>query len=84
MSESLFKLEIISQTLTQSFMVEWVEINSPTGNFIVAAEHDDIFSLLKKRENFTYKIPNEEPKSLDVLYGGMFRFESNAGVALID
>jgi F0F1-type ATP synthase epsilon subunit len=84
MSESLFKLEIVSQTLTQSLMVEWVEINSPTGNFVVAAEHDDIFSLLKKREKFTYKTPNEEPKSLDILYGGIFRFANNTGVVLID
>lgn len=71
MNSKAFKLEIISPTKTETISIFWIEVESPTGSFLVGAGHSPIISILKKNSRLTYKIDTSEEVSREV-YGGMF------------
>jgi F0F1-type ATP synthase epsilon subunit len=75
-----FELEIISPDKSEIFIVEWIKIESPTGNFIVGPDHSPLVSLLKNRGKITYKEENKKETIIDS-YGGIFSVsESNAQI----
>ncbi|MBU1007804.1 hypothetical protein KKA53_01865 [Candidatus Dependentiae bacterium] len=78
-----FELEIIKQTESKKVSILWVEIQSPTGNFVVGPEHHPLVSLLKHRGKLTYKEYNGNETSLDT-YGGIFKVANNKATALLD
>lgn len=78
-----FELEIVRQTETKKVSILWVEVQSPTGNFIVGPEHHPLVSLLKHKSKLTYKAYSGGETSIDV-YGGLFKVANNKAVALLD
>jgi F0F1-type ATP synthase epsilon subunit len=83
MSRSTFIFRLISPTMTQEIMVEWVEIESPTGSFLVGADHSPLISLIKKKSLLSYKKTGEPIASLEAS-GGIFKVSENIAIALLD
>lgn len=83
MMSKTFRLEIISPTKTETASVFWIEIESPTGSFLVGANHAPIISILKKNSRLTYKVDTTEEISREI-YGGMFEVTDNVARILLE
>jgi F0F1-type ATP synthase epsilon subunit len=84
MENRYFTLEIISPTDLKELTIEWVEIESPTGSFVVGPSHSPIISTLKKRGFLTYKPKDQEPIKIEVMSGGLFKAAGNKAILLLD
>jgi F0F1-type ATP synthase epsilon subunit len=83
MEQYYFTLEIISPTNTEVHSVEWVEIESPTGSFLVGPGHSQLISVIKQKSSVLYKKTNAEECSLNI-QKGVFYVKNNKAVALVD
>jgi len=59
--ETSFTLEIVASTQSEIHSIEWVEIESPNGSFLVGPDHMPLISLIKKRS--TLPTVKQTPKS---------------------
>ena len=83
MKGKAFTLEIISPTNTEKFSIFWVEIESPTGSFLVAIDHSPLISVLKKQSRLTYKTDMSKQFSREI-YGGMFEVSNNLARVILE
>jgi len=83
MNTDAFELEIVKQTESKKISILWLEIESPTGNFVVGPGHYPLFSLLKYKGTLTYKEYSGGEISLDT-YGGIFKVANNKAMVLMD
>lgn len=77
-----FELEIVKQNESKKISVLWVEVESPTGNFVVGPNHSPLVSLLKYRGILKYQEYNGPEASIDT-YGGILKVEENRTIVLI-
>ena len=73
---ALVKVEIFSPTNSTSFNVHWIEIDSPTGFFVVGAGHQNTLSLLKPGGSLMYESEDSNQVSLTVP-GGIAIIQNN-------
>ena len=78
-----FELEIIHKTESKTIRVAWIEVQSPTGNFIVGPDHTALVSLLKYRGTLTYKEFQGAEQAIDT-YGGIFKVDENKAVVFLE
>jgi F0F1-type ATP synthase epsilon subunit len=83
MSDDVFELEIIYQDRNEKYEINWVEIESPTGNFTVGPDHIPLVSLIQERGKVTYKEYGKEITSIDA-YSGMFIVSNNKARIIFD
>jgi len=76
-------LEIVSPTTHQTKKVEWIEVESPTGNFMVAPGHSSLVSIIKKRGRVVYKKKDEGEDFIDAS-GGIFKISHGKATILLD
>jgi F0F1-type ATP synthase epsilon subunit len=77
-------LEIIRPTKKEVLEIEWVELQSPTGNFVVGPNHSPLVSILKERGKMLYKkVQSEKTESVDI-YGGVFKVQNDHGIVILD
>jgi F0F1-type ATP synthase epsilon subunit len=82
--EALLFLEIISANENEKFEVHWVEIESPSGSFLVGPNHSPLISIIKKNSVVIYKKGDGEEVSINV-YGGLFNMSGhNRAVVLLE
>jgi len=84
MENRCFTLEIISPIDLKELSIEWVEVESPTGSFVVGAGHSPIISVLKKRGFLTYKPKDGDQVKIEIMSGGLFKMAENRAVLLLD
>lgn len=78
----LVKVEIFSPTSSSSFHVHWIEIDSPSGFFMVGHGHQNTLSLLKQNGKLTYKSEENNHVSL-IVPGGMAIIQNNVVKVLL-
>lgn len=83
MSEEILELEIITRKDAKQIPVEWINVQSPTGNFVVGPDHAPLVSLLKERGKLTYKEHEGKEVSIDT-YGGIFKVDGNKATVILD
>lgn len=83
MKNDAFELEIIHPTKSEKKTVAWVEVESPTGNFVVGPNHSPLISILKPRGKLTYQVFEGTEASMDI-YGGIFKVLNNKVVVLLE
>ncbi len=83
MENYYFTLEIISPTNTEVHSIEWIEIESPTGSFLVGPCHSPLISIIKQKTSLLYKKTNAEECTLSI-QKGVFYVKDNKAVALVD
>ena len=83
MNTDAFELEIVEKTKSKKLSVFWIEVQSPTGDFVVGPDHFPLISILKRKGKLTYKEFNNVEKSIDV-YGGIFKVSNNRAIVLLD
>lgn len=83
MQTDVFELEIIQPSSSKRLSIFWVEVESPTGNFVVGPEHLPLVSILKKRGKLTYQLYNGSKVSIDI-YGGIFKVANNKAIVILD
>ena len=82
--QNSFEFEIIWPQSMEKFNIEWLEIQSPTGDFVVGPYHSPLVSVLKERSKLCFKkIGALKPEILDV-YGGIFKCMDNTAVVILD
>ena len=83
MKQDYFDLEITSLTKKISIKIEWIEIESPTGSFLVGPNHSPLISIIKKKSTLTYKEKDAKEIAIEV-YRGIFKVSENKAIALLD
>lgn len=78
-----FNLQIISADFSKKIMVEWVEIESPTGSFLVGPDHSPLVSIVKPKSIITYKDENGN-EQVEEAPGGFFKIKDNEAILLLD
>jgi F0F1-type ATP synthase epsilon subunit len=79
----VIELRIVSPTGTIKLVVEWISVESPTGNFQVCPGHSPLISLIKTKGKIVYKEPNVEAVMQPVLHG-IFQVADNKALVLLD
>ena len=79
----LFELAIITPTESTTVQVEWLEVDSPTGSFLVCAGHSPLVSMLKTKSSLTYKPSHATPVICQVSQG-LLRVADNKATVLLD
>ena len=82
MNKSLFELEIISSEKSEKFSIFWVEIESPTGNFIIGPDHLDLISIIKSRSKLKYKDQDKSIQEMDI-YDGVIEISNSKAIVLL-
>ena len=83
MNSESFELEIISPTSNRTEIVEWVEVESPTGSFFVGPDHSPLVSLIKAKSNIFYKKAGEKEPQSFIVHEGFFRVSEGNKAAVI-
>ncbi len=83
MENTTLNLEIIAPDTSEKFSIEWVEIESPTGSFLVGPDHSPLISMIKQKSIIIYKKEKGEKVSLDAA-GGIFKVINNDATILLD
>lgn len=83
MENKHFQLAIITPTSSQEAMIEWIEIESPTGSFLVGPNHSHLISIIKNKSSIIYKQVDGNVSSYDVT-SGIFSIANNMAIALLD
>ncbi len=78
-----FSLAIVSPSLTQLHVVEWVEIEGATGSFFVGPCHAPLVALIKNKGTLTYKKADADTVSL-VVSKGIFNVANNTAIVLLE
>jgi F0F1-type ATP synthase epsilon subunit len=79
-----FELELIRTGSNKIFKVEWVEVQSPTGDFVVGPGHSPLVSTLKDRGKLKYKDFDSKNVTQVDTYGGIFKVQEDKAVAILD
>ena len=74
---------ILSKKKSKTIRVEWIDVQSPTGNFVVGPDHTALVSLLKYRGTLTYKEFQGAEQAIDT-YGGIFKVDENKAMVFLD
>ena len=69
-------VEMFSSTNSGAFLVDWIEIDSPTGFFVVGPGHIDTISILKPGGTLVYHSSDKGQASLTVP-GGLAIIQNN-------
>jgi F0F1-type ATP synthase epsilon subunit len=83
MEEQFFNFQIISPTITETLSVEWIEVESPTGSFLIGPGHSPLVSIIKTKSRLTYKRAYAEPSFIDGAKG-IIKVSDNKAIALLD
>jgi len=79
-----FEFEIVRTGINKIVKVEWVEVQSPTGDFVVGSGHSPLVSTLKNRGKLKYKdFVSKKVVEINV-YGGIFKVQENKAIAILD
>ena len=79
-----FEFELIRTGSNKIVKVEWVEVQSPTGDFVVGPGHSPLVSTLKNRGKLKYKdFATKNVEEIDI-YGGVFKVQENKAIAILD
>ena len=83
MTHKLFNLEIVTPHSSEHVKIYWIEIESPTGSFLVGPNHTPLVSIIKKKSKLLYKAHDDKEYAIDA-YGGMFKIIENKALVLLD
>ena len=79
----VLRLHIISSVSAEVLKVVWIEVQSPTGQFIVGPNHSPLISLVTPQSKLMYK-KLDGAMGMFTIPGGIFRVEDNEAVILLD
>ena len=79
----MIELRIVSPTGTTKLMVEWINVESPTGYFQVCAGHSPLVSLIKTKGKIIYKEPHTEAVIQPVIHG-IFHVVGDKALVILD
>lgn len=77
------ELEIISPTKSNKISIQWIEIESPNGSFLVGINHSPLISIIKKKGILVYKKKDGKEIATEV-YGGIFKVAHNKATIILD
>jgi F0F1-type ATP synthase epsilon subunit len=63
------KLTIISPREIQEFAILWIELNAPTGNFVIQQGHAPMILILQPHQPIIFELNNGKQKTLTVPEG---------------
>ena len=78
------ELQIIRPTSKEVVDVEWVDVQTPSGDFVIGKDHSPLVSTLKERGRITYRKYNSKHIQVVDCYGGILKVENNVAVVILD
>lgn len=63
------ELTVTDRTSTRSFSVAWIEINTPTGNFVIQPGHAPSFFILSASQPLIFRLKTGKQTAINVHRG---------------
>jgi F0F1-type ATP synthase epsilon subunit len=63
------RLELSTPTRTATYTIAWLEVNTPTGNYVIQQGHAPTMLVLSPHEEVRFRLENGKQESLLVLHG---------------
>lgn len=82
MDENVLTLSIISSNDTQTIKINWVELETPSGNFTICLGHAPITSILTKKSKITYQSTDSITQSIEITGGSMLCTKTSITILL--
>ena len=83
MVPDVIELKVVTPTESRFLKVDWIELESPNGGFVVGPGHESLISMIKAKSKFSYKTVQGDFVIMETL-GGIFTVDQNKAVALLD
>lgn len=83
MQHDVIELKIVTPLSSTFVKVDWLEIESPNGTFLVGPGHEPLISIIKKKGRLSYKT-NQGDFVARETRGGVFTVSDNKAVVLVD
>ena len=80
---SFIEFRIIRPIKQDVFKVEWIDIQTPEGSFVIGLNHLPLISKLENRGKLTFKKKDGKTEQIDT-YGGFFKVENNKAIAVLE
>lgn len=81
--KQLIELNLISPLSSESFHVEWIQLEGPHGEFVIGYEHSPIISIIAPQTTFMYRKESGNDINLTV-NGGILSFLKNKATVILD
>ena len=78
------KLLIISPQHQESYIIEWVEVNTPQGNLVIQPGHAPLIVTLVSHKDITFLLKTGETHSMRLERPGFLEIDRNSVTALIN
>lgn len=83
MKTSFIDFSVIKPDKQEVFEVEWVDVQTPVGSFVIGLNHLPFITSLKKKGKLSFKLKNGKIEKIDI-YGGFFQIEDNKAIAILE
>ena len=83
MKTNFIEFTIVRPDKSEVFEVEWIDVQSPAGSFVVGLNHLPLITRLKIRGELSFKIKDGKIEKIET-YGGYFKIESNKAIAVLE
>lgn len=81
---NVFELEIVKPTKNEILHIEWLDVKTPTGNFFIGPNHNDLISILKEKTPFTYKKKDNLESESTNAYGAFLKLKKGKATIVLD
>ncbi len=82
-AQDFIELKVITPGESRFLKVDWLELESPNGSFLVGPGHESLISIVKIKSKFSYKTTQGDFVIMETL-GGIFTISQNKAIALLD
>ena len=83
MSNQVITFEIITPQSHKKIEVEWIEIESPSGSFVIGPNHLPLVSLVSRKGRLSFKLSDQSVESIYPSHG-IFLVNNNYARAIVD
>jgi F0F1-type ATP synthase epsilon subunit len=74
------EISIISPVMQRTVTVEWIEVNTPTGNLVIQPGHAPLITMLSARQVCILGLPNGKQESF--ITGGILKVDRNKALLI--
>lgn len=77
------ELVVTDRNTTRSFPVAWIELNTPTGNFVIQTGHAPCFFILSAGEPIIFRLRNGKQDAITV-HRGVIEIQRDTATLILD
>jgi len=77
------KLTVVSPQSKHEYVVQWIEAHTPSGSLFIKPGHAPIILTLVAGSDFSFLLPTDEKKTINLIRPGFLEINRRNAMALI-